>query len=128
MSPAPTKVIEPGGGGVTAVTVTAAVPLLPLVDAVIVAVPAALAETMPVAPTVATPSLSLDHVNVCPGIVAPLPSFAAAVSCAVFPTAMLVDDGETETVATVGAVTVTAADPLWPPVVAVTVAVPTAFA
>lgn len=50
----------------TTVTLTAAVPLFPSLVAVMVAEPAATAETTPLAETVATPGALLDHATVRP--------------------------------------------------------------
>src|SRR5258708_37255593 len=68
-----------GGGGGGALTVMVAVPLLPLLVAVISDVPAATPVTRPLALTVATDVLADDHVNVWPGMTLPAESFAAAV-------------------------------------------------
>src|SRR5260221_13486621 len=70
----------PGGGGGGALTVMVAVPLLPLLVAVISDVPAATPVTRPLALTVATDVLADDHVNVWPAMTLPAESFAAAVS------------------------------------------------
>ena len=53
-----------GGGGAGALTVTVAAPFLPPLVAVIVAEPAATADTSPVALTVATALLLLVHAAV----------------------------------------------------------------
>src|SRR5437660_1924055 len=84
MSPAPTSTtLDPGGGA--GVTVTAAVPLLPSLVAVIVAEPAATAVTSPLPFTVATAVLSLDHVTARPESGATSASSAGAVCCTVDP-------------------------------------------
>jgi hypothetical protein len=54
---------------------------MPPVAAVIVTDPAAWPATEPLLETVATCWLLLDHVNVWPGMVAPLALRAVAVSC-----------------------------------------------
>src|SRR5437016_3572869 len=99
-----------GGGGGGVVTVTLAVPLFPSLVAVIV--------------TVATPPLLVAHVTVRPLSGFPLASRSAAASCAVPPMTTLGAPGLTPTVATGATVTVTAAVPLVPSLVAVIVAVP----
>src|SRR5437763_1528337 len=68
----------PGGGG--AMTVIAAVPLLPSLVAVIVAVPTPAPVTSPLALTVATALLLLAHVTTRPDSGVPLASFGVAVS------------------------------------------------
>src|SRR5437773_4019315 len=113
----------PAGG---AVTVRAAVPFLPSLVAVIVAVPAATPVTSPLPLTVATAAALLAHVTVRPVSGAPLASFGVAVSCTVAPAATLAVAGLTVTVATGTVVTVRAAVPLLPSLVAVIVAVPAA--
>src|SRR5438034_883573 len=111
-----------------------AVPLFPSLVAVIVAVPAADPVTSPLALTVATPAALVPHAIVRPVSTFPLASFRLAVSCTVAPTGTLADAGLTTTDAT-GAgggggsdVTVTVAVPLFPSLVAVTVAAPAATA
>src|SRR5207244_6989678 len=111
-------------GTATAVTVTVAVPLFPSLVAVIVALPTATPATRPVAVTVATPPLLVAHVTVRPLSGFPLASRSAAASCAVPPMTTLGAPGLTPTVATGATVTVTAAVPLVPSLVAVIVAVP----
>src|SRR2546426_1902240 len=84
ISPAPTSTtLEPGGGA--GVTVTAAVPFLPSLVAVIVAAPAATPVTSPLPFTVATAGLSLAHVTVRPASGVPVASSRVAVSCTVDP-------------------------------------------
>src|SRR5436853_637675 len=100
------------------ITVTADVPFLPSLVAVIVAEPAATPVTSPLPLTVATPVLLLDQVTTRPDNGVPFASFGVAVSCSVRPTV---------TVATVTSVTVTHAVPLCPSLVAVMVAVPVAI-
>src|SRR5947207_448722 len=112
----------PGGGG--AMTVIAAVPLLPSLVAVIVAVPTPAPVTSPVAIVV----LLLAHVTTRPASGVPLPSFGVATSCTVPLTGTLAVAGATSTDATATSVTVIAAVPLLPSLVAVIVAVPTACA
>jgi len=110
------------------VTVTADVPLFPSLVAVTVAKPAARAVTRPVALTLAMVVSLLVHVTVRPVSVLPFASFRVAVSCAVWPTCTLGDAGLTVTVATGTIVTVIVDVPLFPSLVAVTVAVPPARA
>jgi hypothetical protein len=110
------------------VTLTVAVPLCPSLVAVIVAVPAATPVTSPLALTVATAGLPLLHVTTRPINTFPLASRGVAVSCTVWPAATLGAPGLTLTVATAAgvAVTVIAAVPLFPSLVAAIVAVPAA--
>src|ERR1043166_8911368 len=76
-----------GGGGVDGVvTVMAAVPFFPDVVALMVAEPALMPVTSPLADTVATPLLLLDQVKVGPEMGLPLASLATAASCTVLPT------------------------------------------
>src|SRR6266571_5325082 len=103
----------------TFVTVIAAVPLLPSLVAVIVAGPAALPVTTPLALTVATAVLLLAQVTVRPLSGFPLASFGVAVSCTVWPIC-------TDAAATGTLVTVIVAVPLCPSEVAVIVADPAA--
>ena len=112
----------------TAVTLTAAVPLLPSLVAVIVAEPAALAVTSPPALTVATVVLPLAHVIVRPVSTLPAESFVVTDSCAVWPTNRLVEAGFTVTAATGTTLVDTVAVPLFPSLVAVIVAAPAATA
>lgn len=75
-----------GGGGVG--TVTVAVPNLPSLVAVIVAVPGATPVTTPAVVTVATPALDVDHVITRPESGFPLASSVAADSVADAPIAI----------------------------------------
>src|SRR5207253_2409923 len=109
-------------------TVTADVPFLPSLVAVIVAEPAATPVTSPLPLTVATPVLLLDQVTTRPDNGVPFASFGVAVSCSVSPTVTVAGDGLTVTVATAMLDTVTTAVPLCPSLVAVMVAVPVAIA
>src|SRR5256885_72131 len=109
------------------VTVMVAVPLFPSLVAVIVAVPAPLAVTNPVRLTVATVVSLDDQVTARPESGLPLASLGVAVSCTVCPTWPLADDGVTVTEATGTLVTVIAAVPLFPSLIAVIVAEPAAF-
>src|SRR5256712_3647226 len=121
-------------GGATAtvatgmgVTVTAAVPAFPSEVAVIVTgPPRALPVTSPFASTLATAALPLCQVIVRPVSGLPTASCGVALSCTVAPTTMLAVGGVTATVATGMGVTVTAAEPLLPSLVAVTVTGPPA--
>jgi len=111
--------------GAGAVTVIAAVPLCPSLVAVIVAVPAVTPVTSPVPDTVATPGALLAHVTVRPVSTFAAASFVVAVNCTVCPTTTAAGVGVTVTDAT-GVVTVIAAVPVFPSLVAVIVAVPAA--
>jgi hypothetical protein len=94
-----------------------------------VAVPTAPPVTTPVAETVATSGLLVLHETVRPVSTVPFASFVTAVSVVLCPTFTVVVGGVTVTVATGVSgtdVTVTAAVPLLPSLVAVIVAVPTA--
>src|SRR6266566_2334930 len=104
-----------------------AVPLCPSLVAVIVADPAATPDTSPLPLTVATDVLLLDHVTVRPVSGLPFASFGVAVSCTVWPTPTLAEAGLTVTDATGTFVTVIAAVPLLPSLVAVIVADPGAM-
>src|SRR2546422_8095146 len=110
----------------TFATVTVAVPLFPSLVTVIVADPAATPVTSPVADTVAMAGFALVHVIARPVRTLPAASLGVAVSCAVLPTKTFVVAGLTATEATGTVDTVTAAVPLWPSLVAVIVAAPTA--
>src|SRR5574341_91857 len=127
MSPAPTKTTpDPGGGA--AVTVTAAVPLLPSLVAVIVVGPTATPLTRP-SITVATDGALLHQVMTRPVSTLPLASCGVAVSCTLAPTWTEAVDGVTVTEATgtgVAATTVMLDVPLSPSLVAEIVAGPTA--
>src|SRR5207253_5435774 len=85
---------------VGAVTVTPAVPLFPSLVAVIVADPAPVAVTNPVALTVATEPLLVAQVTARPTNGLPAASLGVAVSCEVCPVCRLIDAGLTLTVAT----------------------------
>src|SRR5439155_423585 len=110
----------------TGVTVTVAVPLCPSLVAVIVAVPAVTPVTSPPALTVATAVLLLPQLTGRPDNGLPLASFGVAVSCTVWPTGTDAVLGLTVTDATGTVLTVIAAVPLFPSLVAVSVAAPTA--
>src|SRR3989454_3325992 len=111
----------------TTLTVSAAVPFVPSLVAVIVADPAATPVTSPVPLTVATPVLLLAHVTTRPVSAVPPASFGVAESCTVCPTCTLGAAGLTVTDAT-GAFTVVSADvPFMPSLVAVIVAGPAAL-
>jgi len=113
-------VTDPTGTGVT---VTVAVPLFPSLVAVIVAVPAATPVTTPLADTVATVVALELHVTVRPVSTLPFASFVVALNGCVAPAAIVAVAGLTATVATGTPVTVIAAVPLFPSLVAVMVAV-----
>src|SRR6059058_5396500 len=110
----------------TVLTVIVAVPLCPSEVAVIVTEPAATPVTNPLALTVATAVLPLAQVIVRPESELPFASFGAAASCIVWPTCTVAVAGLTVTDATGTVVTVIAAVPLFPSLVAVSVAAPTA--
>src|SRR2546427_5797416 len=112
----------------TLVTVIADVPLFPSLVAVIVAEPATTPLTRPLELTVATDVLLLDQVTTRPASGVPLASFGVAVSCTVWPCGTLAGAGLTVTELTATFVTVIAAVPLWPSLVAVIVADPGAGA
>src|SRR6266704_792413 len=107
-------------------TVIAALPLLPSLAAVMLAVPAASAVTSPLPFTVATPGASLDQVIVRPESGFPLASSSVAVSCCVAPAYIDAVAGLTLTEATGTGFTVMAAPALFPSLVAVMFAEPTA--
>ena len=79
---------------------TAAVPFLPSLVAVIVAVPTTRPVTSPLPFTVATPSALLAHVTVRPVSTLPAASMRVAVNCCTVPTTTLALVGLTVTVAT----------------------------
>src|SRR5437762_2448106 len=110
----------------TCTTVTVDVPLCPSLVAVMVAVPATLPVTSPLALTVATPVLREAQVTVRAESTLPLESRGVAVSCTVCPSNTWAVAGVTDTDATgtPAAVTVMAAVPLCPSLVAVIAAVP----
>jgi hypothetical protein len=84
----------------TIVTVTAAVPLWPLLVAEIVAVPAPIAVTVPLDDTVATPVLELDQTKVVPAMTPPVASRPVAASWVVCATVIDTKSGVTTTDAT----------------------------
>jgi hypothetical protein len=98
----------------TSVTVIVDVPLFPSLVAVIVAEPGATAVTSPEAETVASAVALDDHVTVRSVSTLPPASRTVAVSCDVFVTRSVAELGDTETVATAGAVTVTADESVCP--------------
>src|SRR5437763_15762177 len=102
----------------------AAVPLLPSLVAVIVAEPAATPVTTPLELTAATAALLVAQLTARPLSALPAESRGVAVRGTDPPTATLAEPGLTLTDATGTATTVTAALPLFPPLVAVIVAVP----
>jgi len=108
------------------VTVTADVPLFPSLVAVIVTEPAATPLANPLAETVAMAALLVAHVTARPLRAVPFESFGVAVNCVVAPTVRLAVAGLTVTAATGTFVTVRAAVPLCPSLVAVIVAEPVA--
>src|SRR6266849_3506611 len=118
---APARTLE----NTTVTTVTIAVPLLVSLVAVIVAEPAATPVTNPVEFTVATAALLLAQVTTRPVSTFPFASAVVAVSCTVWPTSTVGVGGATVTDAT-GGMTVSAAVPGCPSLVAVIVAEPAA--
>src|SRR6266516_6798538 len=127
---APTRIVALVGLKLTdatgTMTVIAALPLLPSLAAVMLAVPAASAVTSPLPFTVATPGASLDQVIVRPESGLPLASSSVAVSCCVAPAYIDAVAGLTLTEATGTGFTVMAAPALFPSLVAVMFAEPTA--
>lgn len=105
-------------------TMRSAVPLLPSLVAVTVALPWVTAVTIPWAETVATAELELDHTTVRPFSAFPAESASVAVSCVVCPTVMESGLGVTDTVDTAACDTVIVDTPLFPSDVAVIVAEP----
>src|SRR5207245_931391 len=131
---APTTMLAVGGATATVATglglpVTAPVSPLPsLVAVTVTGPPAPLPVTSPVASTLAIAPSLLCQVTVRPVSGLPAASCGVALSCTVAPTTMLAVGGATATVATGMGVTVTAAVPLFPSLVAVMVTgPPTAF-
>src|SRR5256885_1340832 len=125
---APTCTLAVGGAtstvatGAEAVTVTAAVPLLPSpVAGMGTGPPPAFPVTIPPAFTAATAASPVCHVTLRPRSGLPLASFSVAVSWTVPFTRMVAVAGVTTTDATGASVTVTAAVPLLPSTVAMMV-------
>ena len=112
----------------TTFTVTAALPVLPSLVAVIVTAPAATPVTSPVAETVAVAGALDAQVIARPGSTVPPASFGLATSCALAPTSTSAVAGLITTEATGTFATVTAADPFLPSLVAVIVTLPAAMA
>src|SRR5207249_3099084 len=110
----------------TLVTVMADVPICPSLVAVIVAEPAAAPVTRPLLLTVATAPLLVVQLTARPDSRLPLASLGVAVSCTVWPVCSDAEAGLTLTDATGTVLTVTAEVPVWPSLVAVTVAAPAA--
>src|SRR5438309_1217076 len=110
----------------TFATPTLAVPLRPSLVAVIVTDPAATPVTRPAADTVAIAAFELVQLITRPLSTLPAASLVTALSCVVAPTKTFAVAGLTATEATGTLDTVTAAVPLWPSLVAVTVPAPTA--
>jgi hypothetical protein len=80
--------------------------------------------TNPLVDTLATLGLELDQVTIRPFSVLPSAPFGVAENCRVSPTVSEADDGETTTLATGEAATVTELVPVFPPLVATTDAAP----
>src|SRR3989475_13071090 len=95
--------------GLGAVTVTAAVPLLPSLVGVIVPGPGATPVTRPLPFTVATAASELDQVTVRPVRAFPLASWRVALNCAIWPTCTEATAGLPAPEATGTWITVTAA-------------------
>src|ERR1700688_135363 len=110
----------------TGMTVMAAAALWPPLVAVIVATPAATPVARPLTETVARLGLLEVQVTTRPLNGLPFPSLGVAASCVVCPMITLAESGVTVTDVTGAGVTVIASAALWPPLVAVTVAVPAA--
>ena len=110
----------------TLVTLMAEVALWLSLVAVIVAEPAAPPVTSPLELTVATVALLVDQLTARPDSGFPLASLGVAVSCTVWPVCSDAEAGLTLTDATGTVLTVTAEVPVWPSLVAVTVAAPAA--
>src|SRR5947199_1990947 len=110
----------------TVLTVIVAVPLCPSLVAVIVAAPAVTPVTTPLPLTVATAVLLLPQLTGRPDNGLPFASPGLAASCTVWPTCTDADAGLTATDATRTFVTKSAGVPLFPSLVAVSVAAPTA--
>jgi hypothetical protein len=120
-----------GGGGGAAVTVINEVPVFVSLNAVIVAVPAAIAVTTPVPDTVLTSGLLELHAMARPLSTAPFPSRVTAESVVVPPTCRLALDGDTDTVATgtgAGALTLRLEELVLPSLVALIAVLPGAIA
>jgi hypothetical protein len=117
---------DPTEAGDAATMFTLAVPPLPAAEALITAVPTAIADTKPVADTVASLVLDDDHANVVPVMTLPTESRAIAWSCWVFPGFSVTDDGVTltEAIRTVAAVAVAGTDVVSPPAEALILALP----
>jgi hypothetical protein len=108
----------------TAVTVTVDDPLFPSAVAVIVAVPGATPVTTPEDDTVAVAALLVVHATGRSVTTVPFASFTVAVNDVVWPCTTLGVGGATVTVPTGTGVTFTTIVPLFPSLVAVTVAEP----
>jgi hypothetical protein len=122
---AETATVATGAG----VMVRAALPTCPSLVAAMLAVPTLTAETRPVADdTVATPVFSELHATVRLASTRPLASSRVAVACVVCIALIELAASDTVTVATGACVMVIVALPLFPSLVAVMLAVPTATA
>ena len=109
-------------------TTTVVPPPLPSLVAVIVAVPGDTPVMRPADDTVAIALLLEPHVTTRPVTTAPVASLTVTVGVVVCPTTMLIFVGANVTVPTGTGVTVTTDEPVFPSLVAVMVAVPTATA
>ncbi len=89
-------------GGISWTTTATGMLVMPSADAVIIAVPAAIAVTSPVSSIVATSVSSLDHVYVTSDMVIPSEVNAVAINWNVPPTSKVIVDGLTSTRATMG--------------------------
>ncbi len=112
----------------TAVTVSSALPLLPSLVPVIVAVPTVSVVTRPLALTVATAGFELAHDTARPVSTSFEASREVAVACVVPPTVIDEAASDTLTVATGTGTTVTVDDPTTPSAVALITVVPGATA
>ena len=125
-SAVPVTTLQEDGGGVTGgvLTLSAALPVFPSLVATMFVEPAANADTIPVAETVATPGTDDDHVTDRPVRTFPLASRSVAVACVVCPAKSDEADSATVILATGAGVTLSGIDPLFPSLAAVTVTEP----
>lgn len=119
-----TDTLATGGGD----TVTIAVPDLPSLVAVMVAVPVATAVTSPLVLTRALAESDVAHVTTRPATACPLPSSVDAPNCWVAPMASVTAAGVTDTLATGTGITVSEAWPVRPLAVAMIDTCPAAIA
>jgi hypothetical protein len=127
----PTIIAVPGTDRVTVatgagLTVSVALPVFPSLIAMICTEPGLFAVTTPVGETVATAALPELHVTLRPARGLPVESRVVAVACVVCPTVINVEASDTVTSATGTGTTVIEEVPVFPSLVAVTVAPPIA--